>query len=153
MTVKTDTNLRKIEVETRWKKKVQTEHTVRGFQFLIDEPKKIGGDNEAPTPLEYVLGSFNGCLYVVIDLVAKELEFQYDNIEISSEALVDRRGLFGTADVSPYYQSVKNKIIFFTNETPERLEELKQIVKRRCPLYNLMKNAGVDIHLNWEIYH
>ncbi|WP_051404802.1 OsmC family protein [Bacillus cihuensis] len=151
MKIKENIHIRNIEVNTKWKRKVQTEHFVRGFQFLIDEPQKLGGDNEAPTPLEYVLGSFNGCLLVVIDLVAKELEFQYDNIDITSNALVDRRGLAGTANVSPYYQSVENEIIFYTEETEERLEELKEIVIKRCPLYNLLKNAGVKIHLNWTI--
>ncbi|GHI00065.1 OsmC family protein [Neobacillus kokaensis] len=151
MTVKDSVHLRKIEVNTEWKKNVQTEHFVRGFQFLVDEPKKIGGDNEAPTPLEYVLGSFNGCLLVVIDLAAKDLGFHYDDIDISSVAIVDRRGLAGTADVSPYYQSVENNIVFHTAESAARLEELKEIVLKRCPLYNLLKNAGINIQLNWGI--
>ncbi|MCJ8007289.1 OsmC family protein [Lederbergia wuyishanensis] len=151
MKIKENIHIRSIEVNTEWKKKVQTEHFVRGFQFLIDEPHKLGGDNEAPTPLEYVLGSFNGCVLVVIDLAAKELGFQYDNIEITSNALIDRRGLAGTADVSPYYQSVENNIVFYTSESDERLQELKEIVIKRCPLYNLLKNAGVAIHLNWTI--
>ncbi|MFD1780116.1 OsmC family protein [Fredinandcohnia salidurans] len=149
MTVTSD--LRKIEVQTKWKKNVQTEHFVRGFQFLVDEPSKIGGDNEAPTPLEYVLGSFNGCLLVVIDLVAKELDFQYQDIHINSFAIVDRRGLFGTADVSPYYQTVVNEIKFETTQTTEKLEAVKELVIKRCPLYNLLKNAGVEINLNWSI--
>lgn len=145
------TDLRKIDVTTVWKKNVQTEQFVRGFQFLIDEPTKIGGDNEAPTPLEYVLGAFNGCIFVVIDLVAKEINFHFKNMDIKSLAVVDRRGLMGTADVSPYYQSVINEIVFETDETPEKLEELKQIVLKRCPLYNLLKNADVEIELVWEI--
>ncbi|MFD1707965.1 OsmC family protein [Siminovitchia sediminis] len=145
------THLRKIKVHTDWKGNLQTEHFVRGFQFIVDEPKKIGGDNEAPTPLEYVLGSFNGCLLVVIELVANECSFQYEDIEIFSTATVDRRGLMGTADVSPYYQTVENEIIFYSKESEERLEELMEIVTERCPVYNLLKNAGVEIQLNWTM--
>lgn len=42
MAVKGSLDLREIKVNTEWKKNVQTKHYVRGFQFVIDEPKKIG---------------------------------------------------------------------------------------------------------------
>ncbi|TLS37023.1 OsmC family protein [Pseudalkalibacillus caeni] len=151
MTIKANPDLRKIEVDSLWKKNVQTEHLVRGFRFLVDEPVKIGGDNEAPTPLDYVVGAFNGCILVVIDSVGKELGFQYKDIEISSEAWVDRRGLKGTADVSPYYQTVRNKIVFYTEHSNELLIEVKKTVQKRCPLYNLLKDAGVEVELDWSI--
>jgi uncharacterized OsmC-like protein len=143
--------LRKIEVETEWKGKFKTTQSVRGFSFTIDEPEKLGGDNTAPTPLEYVLGAFNGCIFIVIDMVAKEISFQYEQIDNESTAWVDRRGLFGTADVSPYYKELKNSIVFYSDESEDRLEELKRIVLKRCPLYNLLKDAGVEIQLDWKL--
>lgn len=143
-------DLRKIETKSIRKGIFATEQHVRDFSFLIDEPEKLGGDNKAPTPLEYVLGSFNGCIQVVIELVARELNFQYDDIDISTVGWVDLRALSG-ADVSPYYQVVENTIIFYTKETTDRLTELKEVVLQRCPLYNLIKDAGVDFELDWRI--
>lgn len=143
--------LRKIEVQSLWKGKFQTENRVRDFSFLIDEPEKLGGDNQAPTPLEYVVGAFNGCILVVIEMVSKEIGFQYTDIKISSLAWVDRRGLSGTADVSPYYTHFTNSITFISSESAERLEELKRIVQKRCPMYNLIKDTGIPVELDWEL--
>lgn len=145
-----NTNLREINVHTEWKGAMQTEQQIRDFAFTIDEPTKLGGQNQAPTPLEYVLGSFNGCILVVIQLVAKEIEFAFSDIEIDSKGIVDRRGLFGEPDVPLYYTKVENNIKFITDESQDRIEQLKEIVKGRCPLFNLIKDAGVEIELNWR---
>lgn len=143
--------LRKIEVKSVWKGKFQTENHVRNFQFLIDEPEKLGGGNEAPTPLEYVVGSFNGCILVVIEMAARELQFNYEDIQLASEAWVDRRGLAGQPGISPHFQEFTNTIYFKTNETPEALDHLKRIVMQRCPMYNLIKDTGIPVTLNWSI--
>ena len=34
----------------------------RNFQFIIDEPEDLGGTDEAPNPVEYLLASYAGCL-------------------------------------------------------------------------------------------
>jgi uncharacterized OsmC-like protein len=146
-----NTDLRKVEVQTSWKGKFQTENRVRNFSFLIDEPEKLGGDNEAPTPLEYVVGAFNGCILVVIEMVSKEIQFQYKDMTISSIAHIDRRGLAGTADVSPYYKDLTNTIVFQSVESQERLDELKKRVQKRCPMYNLLKDTGIPVVLDWKI--
>ena len=52
--------------------------------------------------------------------------------------------MFGTADVSPHFQTVHNTIIFDTEESKERISELKILVQKRCPVYNLLKDAGVE---------
>jgi len=37
----------------------KNQNAVRDFTFLIDEPYKSSGSDEAPTPMVYVIGSFN----------------------------------------------------------------------------------------------
>lgn len=150
MSVSINENLRKIEATSIQKGIFASEQSVRGFSFLIDEPEKIGGGNQAPTPLEYVLGSFNGCLQVVIEVVAREIDFDYAGLEQSTVGWADRRALNGE-DVLPYYHSVENRIVFSSKETPERLSELKTVVLKRCPLYNLLKSAGVTLNLEWKL--
>jgi len=65
--------------------------------------------------MEYVLGALNGCLSVVVELVAKERGIVLRDLKISSSGLVDQRGLFGTADVSPHFQSVEVAVTMATS--------------------------------------
>ena len=123
---------------------------VRDFQFTIDEPKKLGGTNSAPTPMEYILGSFNGCILIVIEMIANEIDFTFTNLTADTVGEVDRRGLAGTADVSPHFHRVINSITFETEEKEERIEQLKTRVKKRCPAYNLIKDTGIEVTLNWK---
>ncbi|MDC3423423.1 OsmC family protein [Aquibacillus sp. 3ASR75-11] len=148
--ITTNPYIRKIDVTSSWKGNFQTEHKVREFSFKVDEPEKIGGDNLAPTPLEYVLGSLNGCLLVVIKLVAEETGFHFQDIDIASKGWVDKRGLKGEP-VSPYYQRVDNTIMILSDESEDRFNQLKELVLKRCPLYNLIKDANVEIVLNWRL--
>lgn len=135
-----------------WQGQMRTVQNVRTFApITIAEPEKLGGDNAAPTPMEYVIAALNGCLAVAIELVAKEQGFRLEGMEFESEGLIDQRGLFGTASVSPHFQEVVNRIRFKTPESPERLADLKAEVTRRCPAYSLIKDAGVTIRLDWTI--
>lgn len=57
--------------------------------------------------------------------------------------------MLGAEGVSPHFQRVENTIWFETDESEERIGQLKEIVEQRCPVYNLFKDAGVKIDLNW----
>lgn len=144
-----NTNLRRIKASSKRIASFKNENTVRDFVFTIDEPVKLGGTNEAPTPMEYILGSFNGCVLIVIEMVAKEINFSFKNLTAESVGIIDRRGLKGIDNVNPQFQEVVNTIWFDTEENEDRLEELKEIVARRCPAYNLFKDSGMLISLNW----
>src|SRR5690625_3882336 len=64
---------------------------VRDFSFVTDQSIKAGGTNEAPSPMEYVLGSFNGCVLVVIERIANEIDFTFTNLIAKSIVTVDHR--------------------------------------------------------------
>lgn len=125
-------------------------NTVREFSFTIDQPVKSGGTNEAPTPMEYILGSFNGCVLIVIEVIAKEIDFEFQRLKSDSVGTIDPRGMKGIDNISPHFQEVTNTIWIETDENEQRIEELKEKVKDRCPAYNLFKDAGISISLNWN---
>lgn len=149
--MQTSAELRKVRAVTEWLGGTKTRQRVRDFSFIVDEPEELGGRDAGPTPLEYVMGAFNGCLLVVIECVAREQQFHYEDVVISSYGTVDRRGLFGTADVSPHFQEVVSDLQFASSESEERLQLLQEEVTKRCPMYNLYADAGIRVHLNWTI--
>jgi uncharacterized OsmC-like protein len=123
----------------------------RDFTFVIAEPEKLGGNNEGPTPMEYVVGALNGCLGIVIELVAKERGISLTELKVTSAGLVDQRGLFGTADVSPHFQSIEVDISLTSSASSQAISKLKTDVLRRCPVYNLIKDSGAKIKIDWNI--
>ncbi|MFD0714753.1 OsmC family protein [Paenibacillus sp. GCM10027626] len=144
------TELRSVRAASRRISRFANINEVRGFTFQIDEPVKLGGTDTAPTPMEYMLGSFNGCLLIVIEMIANEMQLEIRGLQAASTGTVDRRGLFGTANVSPHFQEVCNRVVFDTDEPIERIEQLKEQVKKRCPAYNLFYDAGIRIELDWS---
>lgn len=149
--VKATPQIKTVRAEARWKGNYRTDLNVRDFSFVIAEPEKIGGTNEGPTPMEYVLGALNGCLGVVIELVAKERGIALSDLRISSSGLVDQRGLFGTADVSPQFQSVDVNVAGAVDAPQHQLAEFQQTVLKRCPVYNLIRDSKARIAVTWNL--
>src|SRR6516165_9233212 len=143
--------IKTVRAEGEWKGNYRTDLDVRDFRFVIAEPEKIGGKNEGPTPMEYVLGALNGCLNVVIELVARERGIALRNLHISSSGRVDQRGLFGTADVSPQFQSVDVDVTGTAAASASQLADLAQTVLRRCPVYNLIRDSKARIDVAWNL--
>jgi uncharacterized OsmC-like protein len=143
--------IKTVRAEGEWKGDYRTNLDVRDFRFVIAEPEKIGGKNEGPTPMEYVLGALNGCLNVVIELVAKERGIALRSLHVSSSGRVDQRGLFGTADVSPQFQSVDVDVTGTATASASQLADLAQTALRRCPVYNLIRDSKARIDVTWNL--
>lgn len=144
--------LKHVRSQGRWEGQMKTRLAVRDFEpFYTGEPERAGGDNSAPTPMEYVIAALNGCLAVVIETIAGELGLQIDGMDIESDATMDPRGFLGTADVSPHFTQVTNRIRFSASGNQEFLAALQEQVVRRCPAYNLIKDAGVPVVLQWSV--
>lgn len=123
---------------------------VRDFEpFYVDERKEIGGNNAGPNPLEYFLGALGACTSVIATMVAKEQDFSYDNLDFSTNGDLDPRGYMGVEGVQTYYQKVEVTVEIETEEEDESLEAFAKEVERRCPLYNLLEDAGVEVISNW----
>lgn len=146
----TTKQLVKMETRGTWEGNLKTSIYAREFApFIIDEPKHLGSTDEGPNPLEYLLGGLTGCTSVMIGLIAKEQNFSYDGIEFKNSGTIDARGMRGVEGISTHFQTVSFEAIFSTDESEERLEELKKEVERRCPIYNLIVDAGVVIESKW----
>jgi len=123
---------------------------VRDFDpVFTDEPASLGGTNTAPSPLETVLVALVGCDGVIIHGVAKAMGFDYRGVEFACESQIDVRGPKGVAGVRPYFEAATLDIIIFTDESGQRLEQLKKNVEFRCPVMNLLRAADVQLTANW----
>ncbi|HEX9866324.1 MAG TPA: OsmC family protein [Acidimicrobiia bacterium] len=120
------------------------------FGFLTtDEPVAHGGTGEGPSPLQTVLGALCGCESVTFHRTAAELGFSYQSITFAGEFTIDIRGRLGNRSVRPHFQTVRLEATVITEESEERLREVVEETEARCPVYNLISDAGVKLEARW----
>ncbi len=117
--------------------------------FATDEPVAHGGTGEGPSPLHTVLGALCGCEAVTFRRTANDFDFEYQRIEFEAGFTIDIRGRMGKRDVRAHYQTVKLQATVTTNESEERLAEVVEETEARCPVFNLISDAGVKTEMVW----
>lgn len=117
--------------------------------MVADEPIAHGGTGEGPSPLQMVLGALLGCESVTFHRTADEMDFSYDGIEFDASYTIDIRGRMGVRGVTQHFQSVKVDGVVTTDEPEDRLRAVVEETEARCPVFNLVKDAGVRIEMRW----
>jgi uncharacterized OsmC-like protein len=75
--------------------------------------------------------------------------FSYDGIEFEAEFTIDIRGRLGVREVRPHFQTIRVQATVTTDESPDRLAAVVEETEARCPVYNLMVDASVNIEMLW----
>jgi uncharacterized OsmC-like protein len=142
--------IKSVRASGSWLRSMRTRVSIREFDFVIDEPVAKGGENQAPTPMEFVAGAVNGCITVTIEAIATELGIQLDQVETLTRAHMDVRGFNGTADVSPHFKDYSLLVQVVTPDSELKLDELRRLVEKRCPAVNLLRDAHIQLDLQWQ---
>jgi uncharacterized OsmC-like protein len=82
--------------------------------------------------------------------MAEKIRMEYKDMEIVTEGDLDRRGRLATADVPVHFVAVRVLIRIKTNADHKKLERLKDLVARYCPVDSLMKAAVPNYRVTWE---
>jgi uncharacterized OsmC-like protein len=113
----------------------------RQFTLVVDEPNALGGEDEAPNPVEYILAGYAGCLNVVINLIAKELDIVVQSLNINVNGDINPARLFGQSYVERAgFLGLQVDINIETAANEKQLSELFALVKERCPVNDNLSN-------------
>jgi uncharacterized OsmC-like protein len=113
----------------------------RDFEFVVDEPTSLGGTNDGPNPVEYLIGAWAGCLNVVVHTVSEERGIDLDSVEVEIEGDLDPRKFLGVdEDVRAGYQEINVRIEVESDADEEALEALGAAVEERCPVGDNIDN-------------
>lgn len=118
-------------------------------KFVCDEPEAHGGSGDGPSPLQVVVGALCGCESVTFHRTAQEMGFDYDSIDFEAEYSIDIRGRMGVRGVRQHFQTVRVEATVVTDESEKRLREVVEETEARCPVFNLIKDAGVKLQVRW----
>jgi uncharacterized OsmC-like protein len=123
---------------------------VRGFQFYIDAPQAFSGTNKAPTPFEYLLAGYAGCINVVAHLTAKELGIKLKDLDINISGDLNTDKMFGRAghDRAGYktiYVALRTSTVIAADLKSRWLKAIDS----RCPVSdNLANTTPIIFHLS-----
>ena len=117
------------------------EGKVRQFSIAVDEPENFGGKDSAPTPVEYILAGYAGCLNVVVNLIAKEMNIAIQHLEINITGNINPEKLFGVSDKERAgFRSLNIQLDIKSDASKEMLQKLLNQVKERCPVNDNLTN-------------
>jgi uncharacterized OsmC-like protein len=104
-----------------------------GYKFVISEPVHVGGQNCAPTPLEFLLSGAVGCYAAVFAFYAAKLGVAYERFEAVARTQFDARGHM-IADAPPSAFRKVTMSLRVTSDAPEdKLREVERLAFAGCP--------------------
>jgi uncharacterized OsmC-like protein len=141
--------LDKFVVKARSENPTKTIVEARGFKIILDEPEDLGGTNEGPNPVEYILASLSGCLNVVGHMVAKEMGFNLRGLEFELEGDLNINKATGknTRDRAGY-KEIRVIVKPDTDADQITLDKWLKTIESRCPVSdNIANTTPVKISL------
>ena len=129
--------------------KLKTTVQSKQHTLILDEPPAVGGGDEGPDPLSYLLASLAGCENIVAYMVAQEMNFDLQSMDIDVKGQLDPLGMRGEPGVQVFFEKVWFQATVSTSESAERLAELKEKTDARCPVLTMMRAAGIELETDW----
>ncbi|WP_077328420.1 OsmC family protein [Virgibacillus siamensis] len=122
---------------------------VQGKKFNIDEPRELGGTDQAPNPVEYLLGALGGCINVLVTSFAKQFSVEVKDLSVHIEGDLDPDGFQGkNPNVRPGYQEIRYRIDIDSPSPDENVKALIEHVEKVCPVKDTLQGTAVK-NLNY----
>ena len=143
-------NLHQFSISATGNSETKTTVSVRDFEFVVDEPATLGGTNEGPNPVEYLLGAWAGCINVVAQKVCDEHGVELTGLDIEVNGDLDPQKFLGMADEPRAgFQEIRVELAVETDTDDETLETILEAVEARCPVGdNIMNPTPADVTID-----
>lgn len=110
------------------------------LETIVDEPPNLGGTDDGPNPVEYLLVALAGCLNVVGHLVAREMGFTINSLKIEISGTLDLAKFMGKGGERAGYKKVNVNLIVDAKVDEKTLKEWLKRVEERCPVSDTIAN-------------
>lgn len=105
------------------------------YEIILD---KLGG--EAPSPIEYLLASYAGCINIVGEIVAKDMDIKIHDIKVEITGIFNPSKLLTGLGERAGYRELNVKVYVKSEAGLEVLKEWLSRVKERCPVEDNLIN-------------
>jgi uncharacterized OsmC-like protein len=114
------------------------------WTYDADHPTVLVGNDNAPSPVEFVLHALAACLTAGIANIAAARKINLTEVESTVEGDIDLLGLLGLSDeVRNGYQQIKVSFKL-RGDDPEKLRQVVEQSRQRSAVYDIVTN-GVPV--------
>lgn len=136
-----ETAVAEFSLRSRQTAGLRSEVSVRQFNFAVDEPEGLGGQDTAPNPVEYVLAALASCQEITYRLYADALGIPLNGVSVDLSGTLDLRGFFAVDEkVRPGYLGIQATVTLDSPADESELRRLKSAVDRHCPVLDILTN-------------
>ncbi len=147
----------------QWKSGTHMQGTMLGFSGAggdhahkaatlahTDHPAVLCGEDEGPTPVEWILHGLAGCLTAGIANIAAVRGVALHSVEASVEGDIDLRGILGLSDeVRNGFSAVRVSFKVAGDAPPETLKAIVAQAQARSAVFDIMTN-GLPVSITVE---
>jgi uncharacterized OsmC-like protein len=134
--------------QVRWTGAFRSEAVIRNFAPIAsDEPKGIGGTDDAPNPVEQLLGALGNCLAVGYAANASVAGITIRDLRIDLDGDLDLHTFLGLADGHAGFSAIRVTVHLDTDADDAAVAELHQKVAATSPVGQTLTRA-IPVQIN-----
>jgi uncharacterized OsmC-like protein len=120
------------------------------WSYEADHPEVFASEDNAPTPVEYVLVALASCLTGGIAAVAQNRGIQLNSVKATIEGDMDILGILGgDPETRNGFNEIRVHYNIDADATPEEMEALVAQSQKRSAVFDAVTNpTSVTVHVN-----
>lgn len=123
---------------------LQVSCKARDFEFVLDEPKNLGGTDTGMNPVEALLSSLGACKVIVAKSFARLHKINLKSIRIELEGELDTDGFMGkNKEAKIGFSKIVSNFYIEADNTDEEIQAFVTFINNTCPVADTIKNAPV----------
>jgi uncharacterized OsmC-like protein len=111
------------------------------YVFDADHPAVLVGQDNGPTPVEFVLHALAACLTAGLANIAAARKVKLTEVRSTITGDIDLNGIFGLADVRNGYEGITVAFTIRGDAPPEVLASLVEQSKSRSAVFDVITNS------------
>lgn len=120
------------------------------FQYDADHPNVLVGEDNGPTPVEFLLVGLASCLTSGIANIAAARGVKLTEVESSVEGDMDLQGILGLSDdVRNGYEGIRVNFKIKGDAPKEKLQQIVEQSRARSAVFDVLRNGtNIDVSVD-----
>ena len=131
--------------------KTKSTASVRGKEYVVDEPVQRGGTDLGPMPVEYVFMGLSGCTHVISNKLATANGITFSDMDIDIAVTMDSHGTRLINPIDIPFPEVTLTITANYEGPREGAVAVVEKLKHHCAVSKMLQESGTRVIEHWVL--